>query len=111
MSLVTGAAAVITDSGGLQEETTYLGIPCFTLRENTERPITIDEGTNRLATPASLPGLLADALGRDRARAAAPRLLGRKDRRRAASTDLRRRSGPAGARIGAPRPDPKASIP
>ena len=38
---VLGAGAVITDSGGLQEETTYLGIPCFTLRENTERPVTI----------------------------------------------------------------------
>jgi UDP-N-acetylglucosamine 2-epimerase (non-hydrolysing) len=54
MSLVTGAAAAITDSGGIQEETTYLGIPCLTLRENTERPITISEGTNRLVTPRSL---------------------------------------------------------
>jgi UDP-N-acetylglucosamine 2-epimerase (non-hydrolysing) len=43
------AALVLTDSGGLQEETTALGIPCLTLRENTERPITIDEGTNILA--------------------------------------------------------------
>ncbi|MFN3944296.1 MAG: non-hydrolyzing UDP-N-acetylglucosamine 2-epimerase [Allosphingosinicella sp.] len=66
MSLVTGAAAVITDSGGIQEETTYLGIPCFTLRENTERPITIEEGTNRLSTPAELPGLLEAALGEAR---------------------------------------------
>jgi len=40
---------VLTDSGGLQEETTALGIPCLTLRENTERPVTIDEGTNVLA--------------------------------------------------------------
>ena len=48
MSLVLEAGAVITDSGGLQEETTYLGIPCFTLRENTERPITIEQGSNRL---------------------------------------------------------------
>ena len=47
MSLVMGAAAVITDSGGIQEETTYLGIPCLTLRDNTERPITIEMGTNR----------------------------------------------------------------
>jgi UDP-N-acetylglucosamine 2-epimerase (non-hydrolysing) len=39
---------VITDSGGIQEETTYLGIPCFTIRENTERPVTIDLGTNIL---------------------------------------------------------------
>ncbi|HEX8380700.1 MAG TPA: UDP-N-acetylglucosamine 2-epimerase (non-hydrolyzing) [Allosphingosinicella sp.] len=54
MSLVTGAAAAITDSGGIQEETTYLGIPCLTLRENTERPVTITEGTNRLVTPETL---------------------------------------------------------
>lgn len=54
MNLVMNAAAVITDSGGIQEETTYLGIPCFTLRENTERPITISEGTNRLADAATL---------------------------------------------------------
>jgi UDP-N-acetylglucosamine 2-epimerase (non-hydrolysing) len=40
---------VLTDSGGLQEETTVLGVPCVTLRENTERPITVDEGTNVLA--------------------------------------------------------------
>ena len=53
---------MITDSGGLQEETTYLGIPCFTLRENTERPITVEQGTNRLATPAALPDLLDAAL-------------------------------------------------
>src|SRR3954451_1230658 len=54
MSLVTGAAAAITDSGGIQEETTYLGIPCLTLRENTERPVTITEGTNRLVKPETL---------------------------------------------------------
>ncbi len=54
MRFLTGAAAAITDSGGVQEETTYLGIPCLTLRENTERPITVDEGTNRLVTPDTL---------------------------------------------------------
>ncbi len=48
LSLVQGAMLVVTDSGGLQEETTYLGIPCLTLRPNTERPITVTEGTNRL---------------------------------------------------------------
>jgi len=48
MNLVCGAAAVVTDSGGVQEETTYLGIPCLTLRENTKRPVTISLGTNRL---------------------------------------------------------------
>jgi UDP-N-acetylglucosamine 2-epimerase (non-hydrolysing) len=54
MSLVLDSAAVITDSGGIQEETTYLGIPCLTLRENTERPITISEGTNRLVRAETL---------------------------------------------------------
>ncbi len=46
LGLQTRAAAVLTDSGGIQEETTYLGVPCITLRENTERPITVDIGTN-----------------------------------------------------------------
>ena len=40
--------AVLTDSGGIQEETTYLGVPCFTLRDNTERPVTVRAGTNTL---------------------------------------------------------------
>ncbi|HKO99720.1 MAG TPA: UDP-N-acetylglucosamine 2-epimerase (non-hydrolyzing) [Pyrinomonadaceae bacterium] len=48
LSLYSGARLVLTDSGGLQEETTVLGIPCLTLRPNTERPITIEMGTNRL---------------------------------------------------------------
>ena len=46
---VRGAALVLTDSGGLQEETTVLGVPCITIRENTERPVTVDLGTNYLA--------------------------------------------------------------
>jgi UDP-N-acetylglucosamine 2-epimerase (non-hydrolysing) len=54
MNLVVGARLAITDSGGVQEETTYLGIPCLTLRENTERPITVTEGTNRLLGAAQL---------------------------------------------------------
>ena len=53
VSLIGGSSLVITDSGGLQEETTSLGIPCLTLRENTERPITITEGTNQLITDLS----------------------------------------------------------
>jgi UDP-N-acetylglucosamine 2-epimerase (non-hydrolysing) len=48
LSLETDAAAVLTDSGGVQEETTYLGVPCFTLRDNTERPVTVRAGTNTL---------------------------------------------------------------
>jgi len=54
MNLVRSARAVITDSGGVQEESTYLGIPCLTLRENTERPITVSEGSNRLVKPENL---------------------------------------------------------
>ncbi len=48
MNLVVNSKLILTDSGGIQEETTYLGVPCITLRENTERPITIEEGTNIL---------------------------------------------------------------
>jgi UDP-N-acetylglucosamine 2-epimerase (non-hydrolysing) len=90
MSLVAGAAAVVTDSGGIQEETTYLGIPCFTLRETTERPITVSEGTNRLATPHSLPAMVERALG---VRAAPHRRPEYWDGRTAARclADLRRR--------------------
>ncbi len=51
MSLVRHAALVVTDSGGIQEETTMLGIPCLTVRRNTERPITISHGTNQLIEP------------------------------------------------------------
>ncbi len=49
LSLWKDAAVVLTDSGGLQEETTALGVPCITIRENTERPVTVDEGSNVLA--------------------------------------------------------------
>ncbi|MEO5973502.1 MAG: UDP-N-acetylglucosamine 2-epimerase (non-hydrolyzing) [Sphingomicrobium sp.] len=63
MSLVVDSAAVITDSGGVQEETTYLGIPCLTLRDNTERPITVSEGTNRLVNAAGLAAAVDQALG------------------------------------------------
>jgi UDP-N-acetylglucosamine 2-epimerase (non-hydrolysing) len=48
LSLVSGSRLVITDSGGIQEETTFLGIPCLTLRDSTERPITVELGTNTL---------------------------------------------------------------
>src|SRR5205807_1733592 len=51
LSLELGAGAVVTDSGGVQEETTCLGVPCYTLRPNTERPITISQGTNVLLGP------------------------------------------------------------
>ena len=66
MSLVLDSAAVITDSGGIQEETTYLGIPCLTLRENTERPITLEQGTNRLVRANNLLAELRKSLSRHR---------------------------------------------
>jgi UDP-N-acetylglucosamine 2-epimerase (non-hydrolysing) len=91
MSLVAGAAAVVTDSGGLQEETTYLGIPCFTLRENTERPITIEQGSNRLATAFDLPNLIDGALAAGRPAPARPQYWDGKTAGRCLA-DLRRRS-------------------
>jgi UDP-N-acetylglucosamine 2-epimerase (non-hydrolysing) len=65
LSLETDAHAVLTDSGGIQEETSYLGIPCFTLRDNTERPVTLNVGTNTLlgldpAAIAQIPAALAE---------------------------------------------------
>src|SRR5690242_4192830 len=64
LGLLSRGAAAVTDSGGIQEETTYLGIPCFTLRDNTERPVTVEIGTNTLlgmlpSRIAEIPGLLA----------------------------------------------------
>jgi UDP-N-acetylglucosamine 2-epimerase (non-hydrolysing) len=68
LSLESDAAAVLTDSGGIQEETTYLGVPCFTLRDNTERPVTVRAGTNTVlgldpGRIATIPGLLAARRG------------------------------------------------
>jgi UDP-N-acetylglucosamine 2-epimerase (non-hydrolysing) len=70
LSLVAGSAGVLTDSGGIQEETTYLGLPCFTLRANTERPITVSMGTNVLLgldpkRIAEVPALIAAGKGKD----------------------------------------------
>jgi len=62
MSLVAEAKIVVTDSGGVQEETTILGVPCVTVRPNTERPITVTHGTNRLAEPADVPCAVVAAL-------------------------------------------------
>ena len=64
MRLVRSSAGVITDSGGIQEETTYLGIPCLTMRENTERPVTVEVGTNVLI--GSLRSRLLEAIHRIR---------------------------------------------
>jgi len=71
LSLESEAAAVLTDSGGVQEETTYLGVPCFTLRSTTERPVTIRMGTNTLLgldpeRVASIPDLLREPTSAER---------------------------------------------
>jgi UDP-N-acetylglucosamine 2-epimerase (non-hydrolysing) len=64
LCLLSKAALVLTDSGGIQEETTALGVPCLTLRENTERPVTISEGTNLLVgtDPAKIVAAARDTL-------------------------------------------------
>lgn len=66
LSLVMECSVVITDSGGLQEETTYLGVPCLTVRNTTERPITVTLGTNRLIAPDQIPAALSEALSAGR---------------------------------------------
>ncbi|TVV75531.1 non-hydrolyzing UDP-N-acetylglucosamine 2-epimerase [Sphingomonas solaris] len=96
MSLVTGAAAVITDSGGIQEETTYLGIPCLTLRDNTERPITISEGTSRLVNATTLEGALETALAEPKAARRRPDLWDGHTAARCVA-DLRERTAAASA--------------
>ena len=64
IGLAEAAACVLTDSGGLQEETTFLRVPCLTLRPNTERPVTISQGSNRLTTLARLRADLDEAMKR-----------------------------------------------
>jgi len=62
ISLVVSASAVITDSGGVQEETTYLRVPCLTLRATTERPVTISHGSNRLVSKETVLRELVEVL-------------------------------------------------
>ena len=74
ISLVSGAKAVITDSGGIQEETTVLGVACLTLRATTERPVTISHGTNRLVNDSNFEKNLAEVLVGDASRNVIPDL-------------------------------------
>ncbi len=77
MSLVKASAGVVTDSGGVQEETSYLGIPCLTVRDTTERPITVTLGTNRLVSRDSIVDGVRDALRHPPPRQAIPLWDGR----------------------------------
>ena len=96
MSVVTASRVVITDSGGLQEETTYLGIPCLTLRENTERPITVTMGTNKLINAGTLPGNLAKVIAGDWPKGTRPPLWDGKAAERAVNClESRLKSKPA----------------
>lgn len=97
MALVSGAAAIITDSGGIQEETTYLGIPCLTLRDNTERPITISEGTSRLLRADRLVKTLESALAEQPADRRKPDLWDGHTAQRCIADLRRRRDGKARA--------------
>lgn len=65
LALEAHSRLVLTDSGGIQEETTFLGVPCITIRDNTERPITITEGTNVLANPENLSDRIQQTLKRN----------------------------------------------
>ncbi len=85
MNLVFNCRIVITDSGGIQEETTYLGIPCLTLRPNTERPITVTAGTNQLCDLSNIGSRLTQALAADRNRHKAPELWDGKTAQRVAT--------------------------
>jgi len=90
MNLVIRSTIAITDSGGVQEETTYLGIPCVTLRENTERPITVTEGTNRLVRPPELVAAAHEALSGRWTKGTRPKLWDGRTAERAAQS-LRQR--------------------
>ena len=86
LGLMRAARLVLTDSGGIQEETTALGIPCVTLRDTTERPITVSQGTNRLAKIEKLAEMAEAALDSPRTAAKKPELWDGKTASRVAAS-------------------------
>ncbi len=90
MNLVINSKLLLTDSGGVQEETTYLGIPCLTLRANTERPITITKGTNRLCKLEDIPDMIKTILSGDFPKGSVPDLWDGKTAQRVAESIERR---------------------
>jgi UDP-N-acetylglucosamine 2-epimerase (non-hydrolysing) len=76
LQLMSNCRFALTDSGGIQEETTVLGVPCLTMRENTERPVTIEQGTNRLVgtDPEGVKCAIAETLSHNTVRGAVPEL-------------------------------------
>jgi UDP-N-acetylglucosamine 2-epimerase (non-hydrolysing) len=109
LRLMSDARVVLTDSGGLQEETTVLDVPCLTLRENTERPITITQGTNRLVGTTT-DGIVAayEALCTDPPAGGAPELWDGQAARRVAKILLDTPVRPASAPRPAPATQPSA---
>ena len=95
LSLVSASRLVITDSGGVQEETTYLGIPCLTIRSTTERPITISHGTNRLVRISEIGDQVEEVMSGRWARGGRPDLWDGQTAPRVAES-LRRRVAGAG---------------
>jgi UDP-N-acetylglucosamine 2-epimerase (non-hydrolysing) len=100
VSLMESARVVLTDSGGIQEETTVLGVPCLTIRENTERPVTVEAGTNRLVgtDPAFVLSAAREALSKEKPEPRFPPLWdGRAGERIAAILESYLVSGPLAA--------------
>jgi UDP-N-acetylglucosamine 2-epimerase (non-hydrolysing) len=96
LSLLIASRLVVTDSGGVQEETTYLGIPCLTLRDTTERPITVSLGTNTLVgtRPETLPGRIRAILAGRYKQGASPALWDGRAARRIADVIAAPERGP-----------------